>query len=244
MSTNSSRLDCFAPPLAVSCGQTSAQRDLARGTPARSKYPMPLWPTSAKRAPWGSVHCDDHVAFRHARRAAKDLSATSLHALRCRVDIADVEIVKPKRNRHRRGLCGHSADRLPAGGEQLICARRASFGLRFLPAKKLAVERPRLLPVGGKEFVPADAPRRAQINGLLLSRWLSPLEQRKRCHLRVSDDRKAADVQDVLRLDVHGAAKVLDPVCGGVDVVDADISDPTRPLAHVSSRPSADPSAR
>jgi hypothetical protein len=46
--------------------------------------------------------------------------------------------------------------------------------------------------------------------------------------LRVNGDRKAADVGDVLRWDVHGAAKLLDAVDGGIDVVDADVSEPAR----------------
>ena len=75
--------------------------------------------------------------------------------------------------------------------------------------------------------MPAHAPRRAQLGGLRLAGF-QPLDQRKRCHLRVGEDRKAADVGDVRRWDVHRSAKLLDPVDGSVHVVDSDISDPVR----------------
>ena len=103
--------------------------------------------------------------------------------------------------------------------------------VRFLPAKKLSVESKRLLPVGGDQLVPADAARRAQCGGLPLA-GRQPLQQRDHRHLRVNGDRDAADVGDVRRWDVQGAAKALDAVGGGVHVVDADISEPARPHAQ------------
>ena len=98
-----------------------------------------------------------------------------------RIEIAYVEVVKPEGDRHRRRLGEHAADRLPSGGEQLIRAHRAGVGVPFLPAKKLAVESERLLPVGGEQLVPADAARRVQLGGLL-SAGFQPLEQRDACH--------------------------------------------------------------
>src|SRR5262245_11565860 len=80
--------------------------------------------------------------------------------------------------------------------------------------------------------MPADTSRRAQRGGLLIP--LQPLEQRKRRHLRVDGDRKATDVGDARRRDVQGAAKLYDAVGGGVDVVDADVSEPARAQAHLS----------
>ena len=60
------------------------------------------------------------------------------------------------------------------------------------------------------------------------------LEQRELCGLRVGKDRKAADVGDVRRRDVHDAAKALDAVGGRVHVADADIADPQRLSAGLS----------
>ena len=127
------------------------------------------------------------------KRTVEDLSAAGRDALRRRVDVADVEIVEPERGRDRRGLGEHAADHLPSGGEGLIRARLADVGVLFLPAEKLAVESPRLLPVGGKQFVPADAARCVRRGGRLLA-GIAPLEQREPCALRVGEDRKAADV--------------------------------------------------
>jgi hypothetical protein len=109
---------------------------------------------------------DDPAAVRHFNRTVEDLAATSLHALRRRVDVADVEVVKPEGDRHHRRLSDHAADRLPSGGEQLIRAHSADVGFCFLPAKKLAVESQRLLPVGGEQLVPANAARCVQLGVL------------------------------------------------------------------------------
>src|ERR1700732_2481071 len=78
---------------------------------------------------------NDPGAARHGSRAIEDLAAASLHALRRRLDVADVEIVKPEGKRQCRRLGEHAADRLPCGGELLIRAHRADVGVRFLPAK-------------------------------------------------------------------------------------------------------------
>src|SRR5713101_2286504 len=98
----------------------------------------------------------DPSVAQHFNRAAEDLAATSLHALHRHVDVADVEVIKPERDRLHRGLGEHAAYRLPSDGEELVCAHRADIGLRFLPAKELAVESKRLLPVGGEQLVPTD----------------------------------------------------------------------------------------
>ena len=101
----------------------------------------------------------DPAAAGHFKRALEDPAATGLDALRRRVDVVDVEVVKPEGHGNHRRFGGHAADRLASGGEQLICAHRVDVGVCFSPAKKLAVERKRLLPVGGEQFVPADAAR-------------------------------------------------------------------------------------
>src|SRR5215510_1280607 len=167
----------------------------------------------------------------HFNRAMDDLATPSPHAPHRHVDVADVEVIKPERDRLRRRLCEHAADGLSSGGEQLIWAHRAGVGLRFLPAEELAVESKRLLPVGGDQLMPADAAGRVQRGGPLLAAF-EPLEQRNRCHLRVDRDRKAADVGDVRRRDMHAAAKLYEAIGGGVHVVDAHISEPARPQAR------------
>src|SRR5262245_5985593 len=119
--------------------------------------------TDTPIARWGALAISDPVvaALSHQRedgalriralgdpfaaRAVENLAAPSPHAPDRHVDVADVEVIKPERDRRRRRLCEHAADGLPPGGEQLIWV-----GLRFLPAEKLAVERPRILPVGGE----------------------------------------------------------------------------------------------
>src|ERR1700685_3980674 len=75
--------------------------------------------------------------------------------------------------------------------------------------------------------MPAHAPRSAEFGGLRPAGIL-PLDQRKRRHLRVGDDRKAADVGEVRWWDVYRSAKPLDPVDGIIHVVDSDISPPLR----------------
>jgi hypothetical protein len=125
------------------------------------------------------------VAIRHLTGLLRTRPPPA-HAFHGRVNVADIEVVKTG-NRHRRRHGHHATDRLPAGGELLICAHRADVGFRFFPAKELAVKGPRFLRVGGEEFVPGDAAACARANGLLLTGAL-PLEQRKRCHLRVRDD--------------------------------------------------------
>src|SRR5271166_2212498 len=72
---------------------------------------------------------DDPVAARHFDGAFDDLAAAGLHALRRRIDIADVEVVEPERDRDRQRLGEHAADRYPTGGEQLVRAHRADVGV-------------------------------------------------------------------------------------------------------------------
>ena len=109
---------------------------------------------------------DDPAAAGHFNRAVEDLAVTRLHALRRRVNVADVEVVKPEGVRLRRRLGEHGTDRLPTGRERLIRAPRAGFRRCFLPAKKRAVESPRLLTVGGVQLLPADGSRRARLGVL------------------------------------------------------------------------------
>src|ERR1700730_18791566 len=51
---------------------------------------------------------DDPSVARHFDRAVEDLAVTGLHAHYRRVDVADVEVVKTERNRHRRRLGEHA----------------------------------------------------------------------------------------------------------------------------------------
>src|SRR6516225_11993634 len=81
--------------------------------------------------------------------------------------------------------------------------------------------------------MPADAAEAETINGPYLAGAL-PFEQSEYCHLGVGHDRKAADVQDILRRKMYRTAKPFDAVRYGVDVVDVDVSDPHRPLAPVT----------
>src|SRR4029077_13373339 len=59
------------------------------------------------------------------------------------------------------------------------------------------------------------------------------LQQRKGCHLRVSNKRKAANVWDGCRWDTHGSTKLFDAFTGGINVVDTDISEPVWLYASV-----------
>jgi len=78
---------------------------------------------------------NDPGAARHGSWAVEDLAAASLHALRRRLDVVNVEIVEPERKRQCRRLCLHAAERLPIGGKLLIRAERTSVGACFLPAE-------------------------------------------------------------------------------------------------------------
>ena len=66
-------------------------------------------------------------------------------------------------------------------------------------------------------------------------RWLSagitPFDQNKCRHLRVSDNREAADVTGIGRRYMYRSTEFFHPVGGAVHVVNADITDPLRPDA-------------
>src|SRR5882757_163677 len=124
----------------------------------------------------------DPATARYFNRPLKYPAATGLHALRRRVDVADIEIVKPIWDRLRRSFGEDAADRQSSGGEQLIRVRRTCFGARILPAKKLAVERKGLLPVGGEQLMPAHVPRFIEFGRMLLPRFQTR-DQRKRRRL-------------------------------------------------------------
>src|SRR5262249_19092004 len=102
------------------------------------------------------VASDDARAAQHFERAVEDVPATSLHALRSRIEVADVEVIKPEGVRDLRRLGGHAADLLPVARDQLIGAGEA---VRPLPAEKPPVEGRCLFPVGGELLVPANAAR-------------------------------------------------------------------------------------
>src|ERR1700722_10065927 len=74
-------------------------------------------------------------AARYCSGAIQDLAAAGFHALRRRLDVVDVEIVKPEGKRQRRRLGEHAADRFPSGGELLICPHHADMAIGFLPVK-------------------------------------------------------------------------------------------------------------
>src|SRR5215471_3212344 len=173
----------------------------------------------------------DPTAALHFDRTVEDLPSAGRYAPDRDVDISDVEVVKPKRDWLQRRLGEHAADRLPSSGEQLICAHRAGVGMCLPPAEELVVEGERLLPVGGEQLVPADPAECFKFGGLFLVAF-EPLEQRNRRHLRIDGDRKATDVWDIGRRDMHGAAKLLDAFGSRIHVVDGDISKPARPEPH------------
>src|SRR3984893_15905614 len=130
---------------------------------------------------------DDPSVARHFNWAAEHLAVAGLHAIHRHVDIADVEVIKPEGDWLRRRLGKHAADRLLSGREQLIRTDYAGVGVRLSPTKELAVESPRLLPVGGKELVPADAAQCVHVGGVRLG-GIEPFEYRNRCHLRINRD--------------------------------------------------------
>src|SRR5215211_4432170 len=178
----------------------------------------------------GVYASDDPAAAGYFKWPLEDPAAAGFHAFRGCVDIAGIEVIKPIWNRLYRTFSEHAADRLPAGGEQQIHVRLTGFGVLSLPAKELAVECKRLLPIAGEQLMPTHAPRFVQLGGLLLTGFL-PIDQRKYRRLRVGDDRNTADVA-VRRRHVHGSTKIFNPVGRSVHVVDPDISHPPRRRAH------------
>src|SRR5258705_3861730 len=176
------------------------------------------------------VYASDDPAAVYFIWPLEDRAAASLQAFRGSVNIADIELKKPIWNRLSGTFSEHAADRRPAGGEQQIHVGRSEFAVRSLPAKELAVEYERLLPIAGEQLMPAHAPRFVQLGGLPLTGF-QPTDQRKYCRLRVGDDRNTADVA-VRRRDVHGSTKTFDAVGSSVHAVDPDIYHPPRRHAH------------
>ena len=128
----------------------------------------PSWlrfPCSANAAPCGSLHRAIQTAARQFKRTLENLAAGGLHALRGRIDIADIEVEKPERNRVNRTFGEHAADRCSAGMEQLIDVRRTDIGARLPPAKKFAVKGKRLLQIGGEQLMPAHTSRFVRFGG-------------------------------------------------------------------------------
>jgi hypothetical protein len=97
------------------------------------------------------------AAVRHLNRTLEEPAATNFHTLRSCVDVADVEVENPGRDRHRTRLGNHAADGLLSGGKKLIGPHRAHLGFRFLPAKKRAIKSQSLLSVRGEQLVPTNA---------------------------------------------------------------------------------------
>src|SRR5215469_4484515 len=111
----------------------------------------------------------DEAATCQFKRALDDLPATGSDPLRGCVDVANVEVVEPERDRHQRRLRLPATDRLPARRKHLIGARRAdNVGIRFLPVEQLTVQCKRPFAVGGEQLVPAHPPQLARLGGLQL----------------------------------------------------------------------------
>ncbi len=62
----------------------------------------------------------DPVAAGQFKRTFRDLPSTDFHTLHGRIDVLDIEVKQPERERLCRTLGEHAADRQPAGGKQLI----------------------------------------------------------------------------------------------------------------------------
>src|SRR4029077_6683880 len=58
------------------------------------------------------IRAADNPAAWHLSRDLEDLTASRLHALGRRVDVADVEVIEPEGNRHCWRLVEHAANRL------------------------------------------------------------------------------------------------------------------------------------
>ena len=80
--------------------------------------------------------------------------------------------------------------------------------------------------------MPADAAAAHSARRVALGPGLSHLTNANVAICGSATTAKAADIGDFRRRNVHGSAKTLDPVGGGVHVVDPDISDPARRRAH------------
>src|SRR5437879_13598815 len=91
---------------------------------------------------------DDPAAVQQLMWAVVDPASAGLHAFDGRVDVVDIEVEKPERDRICRKFGGHAADRLRAYGEQLIRVCRSGFGIRFFPAKELAIKGKSALRIG------------------------------------------------------------------------------------------------
>ncbi len=79
--------------------------------------------------------------------------------------------------------------------------------------------------------MPADMARRAGLGKRRVA-GVRGVKQGEHCALRIGNDREATDIWDVRRRNMHGAAEVLDPFGGGVDVIHRDIPDPARRRSH------------
>ena len=73
----------------------------------------------------------------------------------------------------------------------------------------------------GLDLVPADAARRLGRDGRVRHRG-RPLEQSDDCLLRVSNNREAAHIRDVSRLDIDGATEAPRLIGRGIHVVNPD----------------------
>ena len=119
---------------------------------------------------------NDPGAARHRNRAIENFAAAGLDAFSRRLDVADVEIVEPERQRRLR--IPHAANRLRSVGEELVRAHRVDMGARFLPAKQLVVKGERPFPVSGEQLMPAHVSRCARLSALLLGAF-APFDQNK-----------------------------------------------------------------
>ena len=118
---------------------------------------------------------DNPSPARHFNRPIEHLSTARAHALRCRFDIVNIEIVKPEGKRHCvEGLLDMAPIVSPCGREPLIWAGRPSVGVLFFPVEKLVVENEGRLPVRGEQLVPAHASRGVSAQGTALGSVAAP----------------------------------------------------------------------
>src|SRR5580692_5429213 len=67
---------------------------------------------------------EDPDALGQFERSLQDAATGKLHTIHRRIDVVDIEIIEPERDRFRGPFAEHAADRPAAGGEQLIDFRR------------------------------------------------------------------------------------------------------------------------
>ena len=82
----------------------------------------------------------DPAPARNFDRTVEDLPAGNPHTLRRRIDIVDVEVVKPKGFRHPTRLGNDAANCVSPDGKPLMRYQRTDARIGLLLAKKLSIE--------------------------------------------------------------------------------------------------------